>query len=292
MRCMTYLEALRAGTERLQPTCVDAERESLLILGAVTGAPQSTQWSDPDRPLSPAHAKQFADWLTRRANGEPFAYLTGRREFWSLPLHVTPDVLIPRPETELLVERALALHAANSAAVLDLGTGSGAIAIALAHERPQWRITATDTSVPALAVARDNARQLGLTNIELLLGDWFEAVHARKFALIVSNPPYIAADDAALNDRALLHEPRTALTPGSDGLIALHHLVDFAADFLNTDGWLILEHGAGQHSDVANRLVACGYAQVRSHRDLAGHTRVTEGRWPGASVSTNNLGHT
>ena len=292
MLCMTYLEALRAGTEQLRPTCTDAERESRLILGAVTGAPQSTQWSDPDRLLSTAQVKQYAAWLTRRANGEPFAYLTGQREFWSLPLRVTPDVLIPRPETELLVERALSLLANNSSCVLDLGTGSGAIAIALAHERPSWQITATDTSAPALAVARDNTRQLALANIELLLGDWFEAVRGRRYALIVSNPPYIARDDAALNDRALRHEPLAALTPGGDGLTALHHLVDVAPNFLDANGWLILEHGASQHREVANRLVARGYAQVRSHCDLAGHTRVTEGRWPVAFASTTNAGHT
>jgi release factor glutamine methyltransferase len=189
---------------------------------------------------------------------------------------VTPDVLIPRPETELLVERALALGPPGAAHVADLGTGSGAIAIALARERPGWQIVATDVSSEALALARENARSLGFGGIDFRGGEWFAPLGGATFDLLVSNPPYVAADDPALF--ALKHEPRLALTPGPDALRCLRLLARGAPRHLRPGGWLLLEHGADQGPEVRRELVAAGFGHVRSHRDLSAHERITEGR--------------
>jgi release factor glutamine methyltransferase len=233
-----------------------------------------------DEFLDAAVAEQFAAATLRRAAGEPFAYIVGERDFWSLTLRVTPDVLVPRPETELLVERAL-LHGGSSQAMrlADLGTGSGCIALALAGERPDWHVTATDCSTAALAVARDNAQRLKLANVEFIAGDWFAALGTKRFDLLVSNPPYIGAAEPALADPALRHEPRTALTPGPDGLAALRTLSQQAPRHLRDGGWLLLEHGAGQAAAVRALLVAQGFGHVTSQRDLAGIERVCEGCW-------------
>jgi release factor glutamine methyltransferase len=217
--------------------------------------------------------------IERRARGEPLAYLTGIREFWSLPLRVSRAVLVPRPETELLVERALALRAVSEGRVVDLGTGSGAIALALARERPHWRVTATDISMEALAVARANAAELQLTGIDFRQGSWFAPLGGARFDLIVSNPPYVAADDAVLEDPALAHEPRLALTPGVDALRCLREIARDAPQHLEPGGWLLVEHGAAQAAAVRDELVLAGCRSVRSHRDLAGHERITEGQY-------------
>ena len=253
---------------------LDAE----VLLAHVLEVSRARLRSHPEAAVERARQQRFLELLARRARGEPLAYLTGHREFWSLGLTVTPAVLIPRPETELLVERALALGGGAGTRVADLGTGSGAIVLALAHERPQWRLVATDVSVAALAVARANAAALGQTSVEFLAGSWFEPLGVRRFELIVSNPPYVAADDPALADPALAHEPRLALTAGADALAHLRTLARGAAAYLAPGGWLALEHGAAQAPAVRAELVAAGFAHVRSHRDLAGHERTTEGQ--------------
>jgi len=260
-----------AGAARL-----DAE----LLLAHVLGEPRSLLRSHPEDPLAPAAAARFRGLLGRRAAGEPLAYLTGRREFWSLDLAVTPAVLVPRPETELLVERALALGPPGAARVADLGTGSGAIALALARERPRWHIVATDVSPAALEVARANGAALGVASVEFLAGSWLEPLGGRRFDLLLSNPPYVGADDPALlADPALGFEPPLALTPpGGDALESLRLLARGAAAHLAPGGWLLLEHGADQGPEVRALLVAAGFAHVRSHRDLAGHERMTEGQ--------------
>jgi release factor glutamine methyltransferase len=212
----------------------------------------------------------------RRIAGEPVAYLTGRREFWSLDLELTPDVLVPRPETELVVERALeALSGRASPAVLDLGTGSGAIALAIAHERPDADVTATDTSRAALAVAADNARRLGIGNLRMLEGSWFEPVGGHRFEVVAANPPYVAAGDPAL--AALAHEPLAALVAGADGLEALAAIARAAPAHLQPGGRLVLEHGTRQGAAVRALLEGAGFVDVATRRDLAGHERVTEG---------------
>ena len=225
-------------------------------------------------------AARFAEVCRRRADGVPVAYLLGRREFWSLDFEVTPDVLVPRPETELLVQRMLDLLPARDVSVADLGTGSGAIAIALAHERPHWRVTGTDKSDAALAVARGNGTRLADGRVEWLLSDWYAALAGRRFDAIASNPPYVAADDPVLGSDGLRHEPRGALTPGGDGTSALATLINGAPEHLHPGGWLALEHGTAQGETLRSLLVARGFTHVTSHRDLAGHERVTEGKAP------------
>jgi release factor glutamine methyltransferase len=252
-----------------------ARLDAQLLLAWVLARSRAQLLADAQNPAAEAQAAAYRRLLARRAAGEPLAYLTGRREFWSLELAVTPAVLIPRPETEILVERALALGPA-AARVADLGTGSGAIALAIARERPAWRVVATDISAPALAVARANAAALGLGEVEFLEGSWFEPLRGERFELIVSNPPYVAAGDAAL--AALGFEPAAALTPGADGLAALRLLARGAAAHLAPGGWLLLEHGAAQGEALRRELVAAGFTHVRSHRDLAAHERMTEGQ--------------
>jgi release factor glutamine methyltransferase len=230
-------------------------------------------------PIEVAHC--FEDARRQRADGVPVAYLLGRREFWSLDFAVNPAVLVPRPETELLVQRVLDLVPAPIAVVADLGTGSGAIAIALAHERPGWRVLGTDASELALAVARGNGQRLAGGRVEWALGDWYDALGNRRFDVLVSNPPYVAVDDPVLTEDGLRHEPRTALTPGGDeigdGFASLATLINGAPGHLRPGGWLALEHGNSQGARLRSLLVARGFTAVTSHRDLAGHERVTEG---------------
>ena len=274
---------------------VEARREAETLVLTCLRLPRSVLITDPARPLDAAEAARLAEWTTRRADGEPLAYLTGEREFWSLPFAVSPAVLVPRPETELLVECALRAGdlwcSARPAAdptraaregldALDLGTGSGAVALTLAAVRPAWRITAVDRSPAALAMAQVNATRLALTRVTFLQGDWFGPVGDRRYALIASNPPYVAADDPVLQGDSLRHEPRDALTPGPDALAALHAIVDAAPAHLLPGGSLLLEHGATQGEAVRARLAARGYAGIVSHRDPAGRERVTEARVP------------
>lgn len=289
----TLVEAVARTAGELVPLLGDeARREAETLTLVCLHLPRSVLITDPTRPLDAAEAVRLAEWTKRRADGEPLAYLTGEREFWSLPLSVSPAVLVPRPETELLVERALLAGdawcarrrdaGATGAALeaLDLGTGSGAIAIALAAARPAWRIAAVDRSPEALAVARANAARLALAGVGFLEGDWFGPVGDRRYALVVSNPPYVASDDPVLQGDSLRHEPLGALTPGPDPLAALHAIIDAAPAHLLPDGALLLEHGATQGAAVRARLAARGYADIVSHRDPAGHERVTEARLP------------
>jgi release factor glutamine methyltransferase len=251
---------------------LDAE----LLLVHILGTSRARLRSHPEEAASAAQSKRYTELIERRASGEPLAYVIGRRDFWSLRLTVTPAVLVPRPETELLVERALALRHEEFGRVVDLGTGSGAIALTLASERPGWQVAATDVSEEALAVARSNAESLDLKRVQFFQGSWFEPLVGRTFDLIVSNPPYVAEDDPAMHDPALRHEPRGALTPGGDGMASLRAIIAVAPDYLERDGWLLLEHGSDQAAEVTRELVARGLRHVRSHRDLAGHERMTE----------------
>jgi release factor glutamine methyltransferase len=256
-----------------------APREVELLLSHALGHDRAWLYAHADDPLVAADAVQFHALLLRRATGEPVAYIVGRREFWSLDFAVTPDVLIPRPETELLVELALRRIAQNTQVeIADLGTGSGAIALALAHERPRARVTATDASVAALTVARGNAQRLGFGNVEFAQGDWCAALADRKFDLIVSNPPYIAATDAHLGRGDLRFEPRAALTSGADGLDAIRAIVRAAPAHLQPGGWLLLEHGHDQGAGVRALLEKSGFVEVSTERDLEGRERVSGGR--------------
>ena len=233
-------------------------------------------------PLTPAEDATYTTWCTRRATGEPFAYLVGEQEFHGLRLAVSPAVLVPRPDTETLVDWALALLAEELAhlpapAVIDLGTGSGAIALAVRHRWPAAQMTALDASSAALAQAQDNADRLGLP-VHFHLSDWWQAVAGRHFDLVLSNPPYIAGQDPHL--AALTHEPLQALTPGGDGLDALRQIVAGAPTHLQPGGWLLLEHGWDQAAAVRQFLTDAGFEAVKSQRDLGGHERCSGGRWP------------
>ena len=271
----TLSQTLRAAAARLTDSDspqLDAE----LLLGHVLGRDRSYLRAHPEAALDAVQARRYAELVEDRCRGKPIAYLTSEREFWSLLLKVTPATLIPRPETELLVEQALALTPADADwHILDLGTGSGAIALAIAHERPRSRVTAVDISADALAVAQDNARHLQLTNVEFLQGDWFGPVADRCFQMVVSNPPYVGSGDPHLAEGDLRFEPRQALVSGDDGMQDIQRIVSDSAVHLHPGGHLLLEHGHGQGTMVRAALQSAGFARARSMHDLAGHERIS-----------------
>ena len=277
---MTHVAGVLAALrERLAAASPSAALDAEILVAHVAGTGRSALAADPDRSLEPEELLALESLARRRLAGEPVAYLTGRREFWSLDLEVTPEVLVPRPETELVVERVLAvLGGGGRPAVLDLGTGSGAIALAVAHERPDAAVTATDVSAAALAVANRNAVRLGLRNLCFLEGSWFDPLAGSRFDVIASNPPYVGAGDPAL--AALTHEPRAALVAGTDGLAAIEKIAYSAPGHLESGGWLIVEHGAAQGAAVRALFSAAGLVAVATRPDLAGHARVTEGTLP------------
>jgi release factor glutamine methyltransferase len=271
--------AVAALRERLADVSPSAALDAELLVARVLGIGRAALAADPARELAPGELLALEALARRRLAGEPVAYLTGRREFWSLELEVTPDVLVPRPETELLVERGLAAIAAiERPSVLDLGTGSGAIAIAVARERPDAAVTATDVSAAALALARRNAARHGTRNLSFLEGSWYEPLAAARFDAILANPPYVAAGDSAL--AALAHEPRLALVANDDGLSALAAVAGGACARLAPGGRLLVEHGAGQGDLVRGLFAAAGLAEIGTSVDLAGCERVTEGARP------------
>jgi release factor glutamine methyltransferase len=259
-----------------------ARLDAQLLLGHVLGRPRAWLIAHDDDPLGEAEAALYVDLCRRRADGEPLAYLVGEREFHALALQVDAAVLVPRPETEVLVDWALELLAGELAArsaaeVVDLGTGSGAIALAVKHRHPAAAVTATDRSEAALAVAQRNARRLSL-EVDFRLGSWWAPLSGRRFDLALSNPPYIAGDDPHL--AALRHEPALALTPGGDGLDAIRAIVAGAAAHLRGGAWLLIEHGWDQPEAVSELLRAHGFEAVTTRQDLAGHGRCTGGRFP------------
>lgn len=258
----------------------DGAAEVEILLAAASGRSRAWLRAHDDAAADEGWLPRFHDWLRRRAQGEPVAYLTGEREFWSLPLKVTPDVLIPRADTETLVEQVLQrLPLQAGARMADLGTGSGAIALAVARERPQARIIATDASSAALAVAQDNARRLGLLQVSFRPGHWYEALAGEvAFDVIASNPPYIASHDAHLREGDLRFEPAQALVSGRDGLDAIRTIIGGAAAHLVPGGWLLLEHGFAQGGEVRELMAAAGLTEAGSARDLAGHERVSFAR--------------
>ena len=256
----------------------EARGEAEWLLAHALGRTRAWLFAWPEFEPAVEQRALFDRLVAARREGEPIAYLLGRRGFWSLDLAVTPAVLIPRPETELLVELALARIAQDAdCAIADLGTGSGAIALALARERPHARLRATDASADALAVARGNAERLGIANVVFALGDWCAALGDGRFGVIVSNPPYIAAGDPHLGEGDLRHEPRSALASGADGLDAIRRIVAEAPDHLDPGGWLLLEHGWEQGAAVRALLQRHGFIEVESVRDLGARERVSLG---------------
>jgi len=231
--------------------------------------------------VPPEPAARYRGLLARRRAGEPVAYLVGERDFWSLTLRVTGATLVPRPDTETLVGWALELPLPEEARVLDAGTGSGAIALALASERPRWRVTAIDRDPAALAVAADNGERLRLDRVRFLVSDWFAALGGEHFDLVVANPPYLAADDPHLAAPALAHEPVQALVAGPTGVEDLGTLAAAAPPYLARGGWLLLEHGCDQGPAARGLLADAGFDAVATRRDLAGLERASGGRRAG-----------
>jgi release factor glutamine methyltransferase len=255
-----------------------ASLDAQLLLGRLLGRTRTQLIAHDDAVLDESTVARWSNWLDRRAAGEPVAYLLGEKEFCGLRLEVTNAVLVPRPETELLVEWAVErLADTGLPTLLDLGTGSGAIALAVRHRMPRTKVVASDASAAALAVARRNADRLGLA-IEWHAGSWWDGLDELRFDLVVANPPYVAAADPALE--ALGHEPREALASGADGLDALRTIVAGAPAHVSPGGWLLLEHGFDQAADVQALLAAAGFDRIATRHDLAGHPRATGGRWP------------
>lgn len=270
----------------------EARREAALLLAHVLGVSDAWLVTHAGDGVDDARAADYRALIERRARGEPFAYIVGVRGFHALDLVVTHDVLIPRPETELLVDLALQrLPADHATTIADLGTGSGAVALAIARARPRTRIVATDASADALDVARGNARRLGLDNIGFGQGDWCAALGDARFDLVVSNPPYVAADDPHLGQGDLRFEPVAALVSGPDGLDAIRVIVRDAGQHLRDGGWLLLEHGFDQGAAVRDLLARHGFADVFTARDLGGHERVSGGVRPGDGESAGDGCH-
>ncbi len=267
------------GSARQQLSHIPAAaREAELLLAHVMGQPRSFVRAHAEDVLAPDQQQTYAALIERRVQGEPVAYLIGCCGFWSFDLAVTSAVLVPRPETELLVEQALARIPEDASwQIADLGTGAGAIALAIAHERPRCRIIATDVSVAALEVARANAVRLNIRNVDFRLGGWFDALQGERFDMIVSNPPYVQDDDPHLP--ALRFEPMLALTAGVDGLRCLRDIATRARGHFTPDGWLLLEHGYDQGVVLACLLDDLGYASIQDYPDLANIPRLTVAQW-------------
>ena len=260
---------IEPSTSRIEVQC---------LLQEVLHVNRAYLYAHAEQVLNAVQDSAYMGLLKRRMQGEPIAYILGKREFFGLDLKVSPATLIPRPDTELLVEQALQhIPAGQPCAVLDLGTGTGAIALSIAHARPQTQVLAVDASEAALQVARENKLALGLSNVSLLLSDWFGALEGLRFDVIVSNPPYIRSDDVHLSQGDVRFEPMTALASGVDGLRDIRQICSMSMQFLIPGGCLMLEHGYDQAKAVQDIMSAAGFRKVYTERDLAGVERVTGG---------------
>ena len=282
---MTPPATIAASPAATLGDCVAAARGALprpdadVLTAHAVGCARNTLYAFPERPVSTADTQRLAGFLDRRQRGEPVAYILGEREFWSLPLRVDARVLIPRPETECLVEAALD-HIEDGARVLDLGTGSGAVALAVATARPDADVVGVDLDPGCLDLARENAGGLGVT-VQFMQSDWFSALDAgQRFDVILANPPYVADGDPHLARGDLRFEPRRALSGGPDGLTALRHIIATASAWLASGGWLFVEHGHDQQASVRRLFLESGFENVETRQDLAGIDRVAGGRVP------------
>ena len=273
---VTVGAALRKALHELELTSPTPRLDAEVLLMHVGGLDRSKLITRDETALTGEQQQRLDNLLERRKRGEPVAYLAGVREFWSMELNVSPATLIPRPETELLVEKALDRISLDAEwTIADLGTGSGAMGLALAKERPHCRVIATDISPAALEVAKSNARKFSLANVEFREGDWFTPLAGETLDMIVCNPPYVRADDSHLQQGDVRFEPAIALVSGNDGLDAIRHLAEYALKLLRPGGWLMFEHGSDQAGAIDELLHRHGYRDIVSHRDLAGHVRVT-----------------
>lgn len=278
---------LRSATEQLQASSESARLDSECLLAHVLGQNRTWLYTWSDRGLTAEQLSAADALLQRRMAGEPVAYLCGQRDFWSLTLDVNPSTLIPRGDTETLIEWALELPLLATANVLDLGTGTGAIALALASEQPSWHVQGVDFQAEAVALARTNAAKNNLSRVTFEQSDWFSAlaVGAGRFDLIVSNPPYIDGADEHLQQGDVRFEPRSALVAEEQGLADLRHIIEQAPDYLTADGWLLLEHGWQQADAVCELLRQRGFTDVENRCDLGANPRISGGRWPAQRIA-------
>jgi len=274
----TIEELLDTGRETIGEASDTPELDARLLLQTLLDKDHAWLIAHHDEAVEAGAARRFHHWIQRRARSEPVAYITGRKAFWTLELAVTPEVLVPRPETELLVERALErIPLSEPLHILDLGTGSGAIALSIASERPLCKVIATDRSTHALKIAERNKARLGLRNIDFQPGDWYQAVGGQRFSVILCNPPYVPHSHY---EATLAYEPQDALFAGHQGLDALQTVIEGAAAHLEPGGWLILEHGHDQRQAVHSLLANAGFDALATLHDYAGHPRITEARSP------------
>lgn len=275
----TLKQALEWGRQELAGSSDTIQADVEILLCHLLACDRSYLYTWPDKKLDEARLSRFRQCIALRRKGRPVAYITGRKAFWEFSLKVNDSTLIPRPETELLVEQSLArIPQDQPLQILDLGTGSGAIALAIAHERPLCTVTAIEKSGDAMEVARWNTQQLGIENISLLMGNWLSPVSNTRFDIIVSNPPYIAENDPHLETGDVRHEPVTTLASGKDGLDDIRIIIMQAKHHLVDGGWLLLEHGCDQACMIRKILVEQGYSDINTYPDLAGHDRVTAAR--------------
>jgi len=289
---VTIASAL-SGAQQLATVSDSWRLDAELLLANALGKRREYLITHADQQLDATSLARFNDSLARRQQGEPIAYILGHKGFWDFDLSVTPAVLIPRPETELLVEAALEIaqtQTGETIAIADLGTGSGAVAIALARANRDWSVSAVDSSAEALAVASANADQLGAGHIEFLAGSWCEPLAANRYTIMVANPPYVAAGDSHLSRDGLSFEPYQALVAEADGLADLRSIVEQAPRCLKRDSWLLLEHGFQQAGAVAELLASGGFVDIRCRQDYAGNDRMTQARWPAAANDDSGSG--
>ena len=275
---MEFQHWLRQAASELSAS-ESPKRDAEILLEFVTGKARTYLLAFGETQLSAEQEVQLATLLARRKTGEPVAHLVGEREFWSLPLYVSPATLIPRPDTECLVEQALSRLPAQACRILDLGTGTGAIALALASERPDCEVTAVDVMPDAVALAQRNVARLGFPNVTVLQSSWFSALDNRTFGMIVSNPPYIDEHDPHLTQGDVRFEPLTALVAANEGLADIVHIVTTSRQHLLPGGWLLVEHGWTQGDAVRDVFIAAGYRAVETCRDYGGNDRLTLGQW-------------
>lgn len=277
----TIQQALQIATALLEKNSSTARIDAEMLLQQVLQKPRTWLYTWPETCLDPSQLTLFNTLLQKRAAGEPIAYLIEKRAFWTFDLKVTSATLIPRPETEMLIERTLdLLKDKKNISILDAGTGTGAIALALAKERPDWEIIACDISESALAVAKENARLLNIPNVCFYKANWFDGLPSqKKYHAIISNPPYIDPADPHLKEGDLRFEPSIALASENAGYRDLQHIIETARAFLHDHGLLLLEHGYNQREKIASMLTQCGYNDLASWQDYQGLNRISSGIW-------------